>query len=61
MNAIVNRMKAFLVDESGPTATEYAVMLALIVVACIAAITALQGAVQGAFQGTADDINSNLS
>jgi pilus assembly protein Flp/PilA len=35
--ALVN----FLRDESGPTAVEYAVMLALIVVVCIAAITAL--------------------
>jgi pilus assembly protein Flp/PilA len=31
----------FLRDESGPTAVEYAVMLALIIVVCIAAITAL--------------------
>jgi pilus assembly protein Flp/PilA len=35
--ALVN----FLKDESGPTAVEYAVMLALIVVVCITAITAL--------------------
>jgi pilus assembly protein Flp/PilA len=28
-------------DESGPTAVEYAVMLALIIVVCITAITAL--------------------
>jgi len=32
---------SFLKDESGPTAVEYAVMLALIVVVCITAITAL--------------------
>ena len=31
----------FLKAEDGPTAVEYAVMLALIVVVCIAAITAL--------------------
>jgi len=36
-NAIVN----FINDESGPTAVEYAVMLALIVVVCITAITTL--------------------
>jgi pilus assembly protein Flp/PilA len=35
--ALVNFVK----DESGPTAVEYAVMLALIVVVCITAITAL--------------------
>jgi pilus assembly protein Flp/PilA len=31
----------FLKAEDGPTAVEYAVMLALIIVACIGAITAL--------------------
>ena len=31
----------FLKKEDGPTAVEYAVMLALIIVVCIAAITAL--------------------
>jgi len=31
----------FLKDENGPTAVEYAVMLALIIVVCIAAITTL--------------------
>ena len=36
-SALVN----FLKDESGPTAVEYAVMLALIIVVCIASITAL--------------------
>jgi pilus assembly protein Flp/PilA len=34
---VVNFLKA----EDGPTAVEYAVMLALIIVVCIAAITAL--------------------
>jgi pilus assembly protein Flp/PilA len=32
---------AFAKDENGPTAVEYAVMLALIIVVCISAITAL--------------------
>ena len=31
----------FLVSEDGPTAVEYAVMLALIIVVCIGAITTL--------------------
>ncbi len=34
-------MGRFLRDEDGPTAVEYAVMLALIIVVCITAITAL--------------------
>jgi len=36
--AVVGR---FVADESGPTAVEYAVMLALIIVVCIAAVTTL--------------------
>jgi pilus assembly protein Flp/PilA len=36
-SAVVNFLKA----EDGPTAVEYAVMLALIIVVCITAITAL--------------------
>ena len=34
-------VRRFLRDEDGPTAVEYAVMLALIIVVCITAITAL--------------------
>ncbi len=49
MNALVSRMKAFLVNEDGPTATEYAVMLALIIIACMAAITLLSDALQSTF------------
>jgi pilus assembly protein Flp/PilA len=35
------RVRRFLQKEEGPTAVEYAVMLALIIVLCIAAISAL--------------------
>jgi pilus assembly protein Flp/PilA len=42
---MLNRIKAstvkFLKSEDGPTAVEYAVMLALIIVVCLVAITAL--------------------
>ncbi len=45
MKKLAQSVKRFLVSEDGPTAVEYAVMLALIIVVCIAAITALgQGA-----------------
>ena len=36
-----NALVSFLRNEDGPTAVEYAVMLALIIVVCIAAITTL--------------------
>ena len=38
MNKFVNSVKDFLVSEDGPTAVEYAVMLALIVVVCISTV-----------------------
>jgi pilus assembly protein Flp/PilA len=39
--ALVKKTVRFLKKEDGPTAVEYAVMLALIIVVCIAAITTL--------------------
>ena len=44
MRALTKNVVNFLKREDGPTAVEYAVMLALIVVVCIAAITAIGGA-----------------
>jgi len=41
MRQFVKNTVKFLKAEDGPTAVEYAVMLALIVVVCIGAITAL--------------------
>jgi pilus assembly protein Flp/PilA len=49
MKALAYRISDFLRNEDGPTATEYAVMLALIVVVCIAAIGALGRTVNGVF------------
>jgi len=41
MNALMTRAKSFLKSEDGPTATEYAVMLALIIIVALGAITGL--------------------
>ena len=41
MRKTVKNVVNFLKREDGPTAVEYAVMLALIIVVCITAITAL--------------------
>ncbi len=43
----------FLRDEDGPTAVEYAVMLALIIVVCIAAISFLGSGANGTFSNVA--------
>ncbi len=41
MRQFHNSLVKFLVSEDGPTAVEYAVMLALIVVVCLTAIQAI--------------------
>jgi pilus assembly protein Flp/PilA len=39
--SILRSVRNFLVSEDGPTAVEYAVMLALIVIVCIASVSAV--------------------
>jgi pilus assembly protein Flp/PilA len=41
MRSLKQHVVKFLIQEDGPTAVEYAVMLALIIVVCIGAITTL--------------------
>jgi len=41
MSNLVNKVQRFLVSEDGPTAVEYAVMLALIVIVCLTAINSI--------------------
>lgn len=57
MKALWNRTKAFLISEDGPTATEYAVMLALIIVVSIAILTTLGETVRDRFT----DVNTAIS
>jgi len=47
------KIENFLQDENGPTAVEYAVMLALIVVVCISAITTLGSNASNTFANVA--------
>jgi pilus assembly protein Flp/PilA len=49
MSNFVKGLKQFVVSEDGPTAVEYAVMLALILVACISIVTSLGTTVSGTF------------
>lgn len=49
MTALLNRVKSFWTEDEGATATEYAVMLALIIVIALGAITALGTKVSGTF------------
>jgi pilus assembly protein Flp/PilA len=41
MSLVYRSLKRFLQAEDGPTAVEYAVMLALIIVVCVTAISAM--------------------
>jgi pilus assembly protein Flp/PilA len=61
MNAMrmFEKLVNFVKDEDGPTAVEYAVMLALIVVVCITAITALGTAASNTFNNTATRIGGS--
>jgi pilus assembly protein Flp/PilA len=51
----------FLADEDGPTAVEYAVMLALIIVVCVSAITALGSNASNTFSYVATQVGSTGS
>jgi pilus assembly protein Flp/PilA len=53
MNKWIAGAVRFLREEDGPTAVEYAVMLALIVVVCIAAITTLGSNANNTFSNVA--------
>ena len=53
---MISYLKRFLRDESGPTAVEYAVMLALIVVACIGAVNQMANATADSFDTSAEAI-----
>jgi pilus assembly protein Flp/PilA len=56
MKNLVLKVQRFLVAEDGPTAVEYAVMLALIIVVCLTAITAIGTNANTTFQGVADQL-----
>jgi pilus assembly protein Flp/PilA len=53
MSKLLAGVKYFLRDEDGPTAVEYAVMLALIIVVCITAITTLGSNASSTFSNVA--------
>jgi pilus assembly protein Flp/PilA len=54
MKNFATSVKRFLVSEDGPTAVEYAVMLALIVIVCIGAVTSIGTNASAKFQESAD-------
>jgi len=53
-------LKRLLVEEDGPTAVEYAVMLALIVAVCISSVGLLSAETGNSFENSATELNSVL-
>lgn len=53
MNMLAKKVQRFLVSEDGPTAVEYAVMLALIVIVCLTAISSVGTATKTTFTNIA--------
>jgi pilus assembly protein Flp/PilA len=56
MKNLAQKMQRFLVSEDGPTAVEYAVMLALIVIVCLTAIKSIGTNANTTFQNVADNL-----
>ncbi|MEM9184953.1 MAG: Flp family type IVb pilin [Planctomycetota bacterium] len=50
----------FLRSEDGPTAVEYAVLLAMIVIACIGAVNTMSQATADSFDDSATQLNGVL-
>ncbi len=50
MKLLAKKVHRFLVSEDGPTAVEYAVMLALIVIVCLTAISSIGTQASTTFQ-----------
>jgi pilus assembly protein Flp/PilA len=53
MKSLATKVQRFLVSEDGPTAVEYAVMLALIVIVCLTAIRTIGTNANTTFTGVA--------
>jgi pilus assembly protein Flp/PilA len=58
MLSVTNRIRRFLVSEDGPTAVEYAVMLALIIIVCLAAIGSIGTNAKTTFTNVANSLGA---
>jgi len=56
MKLLAKKVHRFLVSEDGPTAVEYAVMLALIVIVCLTAIQAIGTNASSTFRDVANSL-----
>ena len=62
MKNLMTKVERFMKSEDGPTAVEYAVMLALIVIVCIASISSIGQEVNTTFDNiSAELVNANAA
>jgi pilus assembly protein Flp/PilA len=59
MKSFALKMQRFLKSEDGPTAVEYAVMLALIIIVCLTAINSLGTNAKTTFNNVANSIGGS--
>ncbi|MCY2984463.1 MAG: Flp family type IVb pilin [Planctomycetota bacterium] len=59
--SLTNRLRRLLVEEDGPTAVEYAVMVSLIAGACIATVGQVATATKNTFNSSSSAINGAMS
>ena len=59
MKSLAKKVQRFLVAEDGPTAVEYAVMLALIVIVCLTAIQSIGTQASSTFQSIATELGAS--
>jgi pilus assembly protein Flp/PilA len=58
---MISAIRAFLQEEDGPTAVEYAVLVGLIIIASIGMITAFGGAINTFFKNASSQIPSGTA
>ena len=58
MKNFVSKVSRFLKSEDGPTAVEYAIMLALIIVVCLTAIQTIGKNATAVFNDVANDLTN---
>ena len=61
MKGLMKYVRRFVREDIGPTATEYAVMLSLIVIVCLAAIGALGSKVNTVFNNVETSLPASSS
>ncbi|MEX0938312.1 MAG: Flp family type IVb pilin [Pirellulales bacterium] len=57
MKSLAKKVQRFLVSEDGPTAVEYAVMLALIIIVCLTAIRSIGQQAANTFNNVSNELD----